>query len=221
MPPGSKVLGDRTVRGEKPLCMAGGFECLHAIFSLACGAMGVLTPVVEVTTLPVFHPRQDLPFRRAVALQLIRNEHPWHVLEPLEQLTKELLRRLLGAATLHQDVEHVIVLIHGAPQVMTLPVNRQKDLVQVPLVPWLGPSTLQLIGVVLPKFQTPLADGLVRHIDAALQQELLHVAVAQREAIIEPDAMANDLAKEAVVFVACGGSGWRHVWLPMEYMHGS
>src|SRR5262249_8565550 len=141
--------------------------------------MGVLTPVVEVTTLPVFDPRQDLPFRRAVALQLIRNDHPWHVLEPLEQLTKELLRRLLVAATLHEDIEHVIVLIHGAPQVMTLPVNRQKDLVQVPLVPWLGASTLQLIGVVLPKFQTPLADGLVRHIDAALKQELLTLPISE------------------------------------------
>jgi hypothetical protein len=80
MPPGSKVLGDRTVHGEKPLRMAGRFEPLHAIFSLACGAMGVLTPVVEVTTLPVIHPGQELPFRRAVALELIRDDHPWHVL---------------------------------------------------------------------------------------------------------------------------------------------
>src|SRR5215471_9994548 len=129
MPSGAAVLGNRTICRQEALGMPRCFEPLHAIFALACGAMGVLTPVVEVTTLPVFHPGQALPFRRAVALQLIRNEHPWHVLEPLEQLTKELLRRRLVAATLHQDVEHVIVLIHGAPQVMTLPVHRQKDLV--------------------------------------------------------------------------------------------
>src|SRR5262245_18826940 len=49
---------------------------------------------------------------------------------------------------------------------------------KMPLIPWLGASTLQLIGIVLPEFQTPLADGLVRHLDAALKQEFLHVAVA-------------------------------------------
>jgi len=53
--------------------------------------------------------------------------------------------------------------------------------------------------------------GLVGHGDAALAQELLHVAVAQREAISKPDAMADHLAGEAAVRVACGISGWRHV----------
>jgi len=52
---------------------------------------------------------------------------------------------------------------------MPLAIDGQKDLIQVPLVTWLGASVLQLIGVVLPKFQTPLADGLVRHLDAALE----------------------------------------------------
>src|ERR687886_1289474 len=37
----------------------------------------------------------------------------------------------------------------------------------------------------------------------------------QGEAIVEPDAMADDLAGKAVMFVACGISGWRHVWLPI------
>ena len=34
-------------------------------------------------------------------------------------------------------------------------------------------------------------------------------------AIIEPDAMADDFAGKAVIFVALGVSGWRHVWLPI------
>ena len=52
--------------------------------------------------------------------------------------------------------------------------------------------------------------------------DLFHVAVAQGEAIIEPDPMADDLAGKAVIFVACGISGWRHVWLPiLRYVRGS
>jgi hypothetical protein len=69
---------------------------------------------------------------------------------------------------------------------------------QVPLVPWLGSSVLQLIRVALPEFQTPLADGLMGHVDATLQQDLFHVAIAQREARVEPDPMADNLAGETV-----------------------
>src|SRR5262249_51351139 len=87
----------------------------------------------------------------------------------------------------------------------------RKDYFQVPLVPWLGSSVLQLIRVVLPEFQTPLADGLMGHVDATLQQDLFHVAIAQREAIVEPDPMADNLTGEAVVFVAFRVSGWRHI----------
>ena len=87
----------------------------------------------------------------------------------------------------------------------------RKDYFEMPFVAWLGAATLQPIRVVLPKLQTPLADGLMGHVDAALAQEFLHVAVAQREAIIQPDAMANDFPREAVVLVAFGVSGWRHV----------
>src|SRR5215510_10877025 len=175
--------------------------------------MRVFTAVIQVTTLPMFHPGQDVALGRAVALELIRDDDPWDIPQALEQLAKKLLHRVLIAPALDQNVEDVIVLVDRAPEVMALAVNGQKDLVQVPLVPWLGASTLQLIGVVLPKFPAPLADGFMRDVDPAFTEELLHVTVAQGEAIIEPDAMTDDLPGEAVVFVACGISGWRHVWL--------
>src|SRR4029450_9840272 len=181
------------------------------ILALPRGRMRVLTAVVEIAALTMFDSGQDLPLGRAIALELIGDNDAWDVLQPLEQLAKEFLGGLLIAPALDQDVEHIIVLVDSAPQVMALPVNREEYLVQVPFVTWLGASTLQLIGVVLPKFQTPLANGLVGHVDAALKQDLLHVAVAQREAIIQPDAMADDLAGEAVILVAFGVSGWRHV----------
>jgi hypothetical protein len=77
----------------------------------------------------------------------------------------------------------------------------------MPFVLGTRPLALELIGIVLPKLQTLLTDSLMRHHDTALEQELLHVAVAQREAIIEPDSMADDLAGEAVVLVAFGVRG--------------
>jgi hypothetical protein len=71
---------------------------------------------------------------------------------------------------------------------------------------WLFVSRLratatQLIGVVLPKLLTPLPDGFMRHGDAALEQEFLHIAVAQGEPIVKPDAVADDVAEKAVALV--------------------
>src|SRR5262249_33170982 len=102
MASGAKVLGNGTIRGQESLGMPCGLEPLHAMLPLARRPMGVLTPVIERATLAMFHPGQDLPFYRAITLALVCDDHPWHVLQALEQLAKELLRRVLVAAALHQ-----------------------------------------------------------------------------------------------------------------------
>jgi hypothetical protein len=48
-------------------------------------------------------------------------------------------------------------------------------------------------------------------VETTWKQQLLPIAVAQREAVIEPEAMAAELAGPAVLFVACGISRERHV----------
>src|SRR5215471_3644611 len=216
MPSGSEVLGNGAIRGQKALGMTRRFKSLHAILTLPRGPMRVFAAVIEIAALAVLHARENLALGCAITFQLIRNDDPRYVLQPLEQLTKKLLCRLFVAAALHEDIEDVVVLVNRTPEVMALAIDGQKHFIQVPLVPWLGASVLQLIRVVLPEFQTPLADGLMGHVDATLEQDLFHVAIAQREAIVEPDPMADDLAGETVVFVACGISGWLHVWLPIR-----
>jgi hypothetical protein len=211
----SEMLGDGSIRRQKSLGMTGGFEPLHTILALACGPMRVLTSVIEITTLTVFDPGQYLPLGRAVALQLIGDNNAWHVLEPFEQLAKELLGGVLIAPALDQAIEDMVVLIDGSPEVMALTINCEKHLIQVPFVAWLRASVPQLVSVVLPKLQTPLPDGFMSDVDTALEHDLLHIAIAQGEAVVEPDAMANDFAWKAVIFVACGISRWRQVWLPI------
>ncbi len=68
-------MGNGTIRGQKALRMTRRLKPLHAIFALPRGSMRVLTPVIEVATLPVFHSRQDFALGCPVALQLIRNDH--------------------------------------------------------------------------------------------------------------------------------------------------
>ena len=65
-----------------------------------------------------------------------------------------------------------------------LGVDRQKHFIHVPFIPGPRPTAPQSIGILLSKFAAPLTDGFVGDIDAACEQELLHVAVAQGEAIV-------------------------------------
>src|SRR5437879_4242450 len=93
MPSGAEVVGNGPIRGQQALGMPRRLKPLHATLPLTRGPMGILTPVVQIATLAVFDPRQDLPLRRTVALELIGDDDAWHVLQPFEQLTEKLFSR--------------------------------------------------------------------------------------------------------------------------------
>src|SRR5262245_64366001 len=121
MPSRAKVLGDGAISRQKALGMSRRLKPLHAIFALACGAMRVLATIIEVTTLAMLDPGRDLALGRAITLELVRDNHPWDVLQALAQLTKKLLGGLFVAPALHENLEDVVVLVDSAPQVMALP----------------------------------------------------------------------------------------------------
>src|SRR5258708_25755907 len=113
--------------------------------------MRVFCPIVQAFVLAMLHSRQDLAFGCSIALQLIGDDHAWNVLELFEQLAKKPLRRLLIAPALHQDIEHVAILIHSPPKVMSLATDREEDLVHMPLVATTRATTTEFIGVRLPE----------------------------------------------------------------------
>ena len=97
--------------GEEALRMARRLEPLHLPFSSSRGLVRDLGPVVEVAALPTFDAGQDLALRRAVAAQLVGGDHPGHVFQTAQQLAEEPLGRPGIASALHEDVEHVAVLV--------------------------------------------------------------------------------------------------------------
>ncbi len=103
--------------------MAGRLEALHGVLALPRRLVGVFGTIVEIAALPVLHPRQHLPLGRAIARELVRDQHPRDVGAALEQLAEEFLGRRFVPAALDQDVEDVAVLIDSAPEIMALPVR--------------------------------------------------------------------------------------------------
>jgi hypothetical protein len=105
---------------------------LHEPFPLPRGLVGVFCTIVEVAVLSMFHPKQNLPLRCTIALQFIGDDHAWDTLAAFEELAEELLGGDLIAPTLHQDMEHVPVLVDGAPKIVPFTVDREEYFAQVP-----------------------------------------------------------------------------------------
>ena len=154
--------------------------------------------------LAMLYPWEDLALSGSVAFEFVSDDHARHVSQSLEQLTEELLSRVLIPPTLHQDIENRAILIDRPPEVVSLAIDRAEHFVQMPLVAWSRAATAQCIGILLPKLPAPLADRFGRHEYATREQELLDVAVAEAEPVIQPDAMADDLGRKAVVLIAVG-----------------
>ena len=93
---------------------------------------------------------------------------------------------------------------------MPLTVHGQEDCIHVSCVPWLRAPAPQPVGVVLSKLLTPWADGCVGHRHPAFEQQFLPIVVAQSEAIREPDPMADNFLRTAVVLVGLRVGRWSH-----------
>ena len=106
----------------------------HSALSLDANSLTAICTVVQRVMLPMLHTGQYLPLRRAIAWELIRNDDPRGIAQSLEQFAEECLRGSLVTAPLHEDIEHMSVLIHRPPQKMTLAMHRQKDFIQMPCV---------------------------------------------------------------------------------------
>jgi hypothetical protein len=151
------------------------------------------------------HPRQEFPLGGTVTLQCVGDDHPRHVGQPCEQLAEACLRRVLVPTALHQDVEHMPLLIDRSPQRVLCPADRQKHLIQMPCILWSGMTTSQRIRIVLPECAAPLPTRFGSHRDTACTQQLFHIAIAEADTAVGPCRVADNLDREAVVLRAVDG----------------
>jgi len=197
----AEVADDRAVGGEEALGMAGALEAAHAPLALPGWLVRMLRPVVQPPVAPMLDARQDRAPRRAVARQLVGDDDARDVMQALEQRAEGLLRRCLIPAALDQDIEDGAVLVDGAPQVVRHPVDADEYLVKVPLVARSRAAPALAVRVHLAELPAPLAHCLIRDDDAARGEQFLHIAIAEREAEVQPDRVADDLRREALAGV--------------------
>jgi hypothetical protein len=118
-----EVLGDGPVGGEEALRVSRRLEALQAPLPLAGRLVGVFGAIVQVPVLAMFHTREALSLRRLVAFELVRDEDPRHIRQPLQQLAEKFLCRLLMTTALDENIQDVAILIDSSPQIMPGIVN--------------------------------------------------------------------------------------------------
>ena len=142
--------------------------------------------------------------RCCIAPQLVGDQPPGLASLTFQQLTEEAYSRMPIATRLDKDVDHVAVLVDGAPEIAPLTLDGHEEFVQVPRVPQATLSPLEPTGILGTELLTPLPDGLVGNDNPSLCQEILDISEAQTEAVVDPDGVADDLRRKSVsVILGC------------------
>ena len=147
-------------------------------------------------------PNHDVPLGNSVAAQLVGHETTRFLALTLQELSEESPRRTPVPTGLDEKVNQVTVLVHGAPQILALIVDRDEDFVQKPRISESTLTSLQPPGVIGAELPAPLPNSFVRHDDAAFGQQILDIPEAQAASVIQSDGVADDFRRKAMPKVA-------------------
>ena len=144
------------------------------------------------------HGRHHGAVRRRVAAQLVRDQTARFAALSFQELPEEPFSRPAIAPRLHQDVEHVAVLVHGPPQILLPPPDLDEQLVQMPGVALAAPAVPQPPCVVEPERSTPMSNRLIRYGDTPFGEEIFDIPKTQAETMVEPDGVTDDFRGKSV-----------------------
>ena len=144
----------------------------------------------------------EVPVCNTVAAQFVGHEPHRFLSLTVQQAAEESPRCTRVPTRLDEEVDQVTILIHGAPEILALTVDRHEHFVLEPGVSESTVSSLQPPSVVGAELSAPLPNGFVRHDDAAFGKEILDIPEAQAVSVVEPDGVADDVRRKAMPQVA-------------------
>ena len=141
-----EILDHRLDRGEA-LQMRGRFEAPHLAFTLSRRLVRDFGAVVRILSRAVDHRRHHRAARRRVTTELVGDQPARDTALAFQQLPEEPYRGATISTRLHEDVQHVAVLIHRAPEILLAAVERDEEFVEMPRVALLTAPAPQRLGI--------------------------------------------------------------------------
>jgi len=204
------VAGDGAGGGEGAPGVPRVLAAPHPALPRACRLVRMLGAVSAPRVSALLDAREDVPSCGSVARQRVGDHHARHIGETFEQRAPGFRGGPLVAPGLHEDSEHLPVLVDRPPASVRRAIDRDEDRVAVPLVTRRGPPTAHGSRVDRPERVAPLAHRLVGQEHPARGQQLRHVAVAQGTTAVPPHGVTADRWREPLAFVGGGGGLFFH-----------
>ena len=207
VPPDPKQVQHGAVYRQEALRMCDGGESSHLSLTHACGLVRDFRAVILVLSGAVHHGRHDRAVCRRVAAPSIGDQPPRHPgLGPSTASRKNRAAACRSRRGCTEDVDHVAVLVHGAPEILPSTPDRHEQLVQIPGVAHPLASAPQPPRVVGSEGLAPLPDRLVGDADPAFGEKILDITKTQAKAVVQADRVTDDLGREAVAVIAWRGA---------------
>src|SRR5580704_13713436 len=134
----------------------------------------------------------ELRLRSAVGSQLVGHEHRGREALPLQQFAHELDGCGLVASPLHEQIENLALAVHRSPQPEPLAADHHGHLVEMPLRGGARATAAKLSSKKRSELQHPAPYRLVGNVETALREQLLNVAIAEREPGIKPNCVPDN-----------------------------
>ena len=129
-----------------------------------------------------------------VAAQLVGHEPHGFLSLTVQQSAEESPRCPRVPTGLYEDVDQITVLIHRAPEILALTVDRHEDFIQESRISESTLSALQLPSVVGAEFPAPLPNGFVRHDDSSFGKQILNIRGMSRALLKLSGSLVHDYA---------------------------
>jgi len=93
---------------------------------------GHFRTVICVDVIDMIHSKHDRAVSGVIAFQFVRDQPSGFTVLAFEQPAEKAFRRLLNPSALDEKINDIVVLVHGTPEIVTFPLNGDKDFVDVP-----------------------------------------------------------------------------------------
>jgi hypothetical protein len=201
-------------KAESQRCACGAEWNRRSFFARRLGVVRICCSMRPSFVLLMLHARQDLAYGRSIALQLIGEDPARDRGPPCAGLAETALRRLLVLWTLHEDSEHLSLLIPSAPPGGSLSRSREGNIIQVPLVATPGRATTPFMSVDWPKRQAPLSTRFRGDDPPSLRQQRFPITNPERARERQPHRVAHECRGKTEPVVIGSKAGWFHAGIP-------
>jgi len=196
----SEQVLNRAVDREESLNLCRRFEATHLAFLLPGVLVRDLNAVVFVLPGSMADGSKNVSVHSRIASLVGDKLQRWPLLV-LQDLAKEALGSSLVSVARDQDIEDIAILVHRSPKIMTFAADADEHPVDVPDVAESTLSPPQSSGVRGSELPAPRSNGFVGYGDATLGEKVLDIAKTQREPMVQPNRMADDLGRKAVTSI--------------------